>query len=301
MSDNPDKNTTIAQVYGEFFGSVADTLRDARKKDPSIKLQDVKDWFAKNFVRKTNLRGYNSYVANYAHQEYQIDLFFINDLEDQDYKIGLLVVDIFTKFMTVVPLKNKMADHMLEGIKEAFSSMGKLPEMLYTDDEGAFHSKQAEEYYKDNQIKHLITRGHAPVAERAIRTIKDLIYKRIDASPGAKWYSADTLSKALVAYNYKMKHAATKMTPAQAKKPENIFEVKSQLEVNRVKKRKYPNIEVGDEVRIFTKKKNFQKERHPPWSQTKHKVLSIESSHGQDFYKVEGREKALMRHEILKT
>ena len=48
MSDDPDKNTTIAQVYGEFFGSVADTLRDARKKDPSIKLQDVKDWFAKS-------------------------------------------------------------------------------------------------------------------------------------------------------------------------------------------------------------------------------------------------------------
>ena len=77
--------------------------------------------------------------------------------------------------------------------------------------------------------------------------------------------------------------------------------MKSQLEVNRVKKRKYPNIEVGDEVRIFTKKKNFQKERHPPWSQTKHKVISIDSSNGQDFYKVEGREKALMRHEILET
>ena len=56
MSDKPDKkNTTIAQVYGEFFGSVADTLRDARKKDPTIKLQDVKDWFANNFVRTTNL------------------------------------------------------------------------------------------------------------------------------------------------------------------------------------------------------------------------------------------------------
>ena len=91
--------------------------------------------------------------------------------------------------------------------------------MLHADDVGAFHSKQAEEYYKDNQIKHLITRGHAPVAERAIRTIKDLIYKRIDASPGAKWYSAEILSKALVAYHYKMKHTATKMTPAQAKKP----------------------------------------------------------------------------------
>ena len=88
MSDKPDENVIISAVYGEFFGSIADTLRDARKKGPTIKLQDVKDWFAKNVVRKTNLRGYSSYIANYAHQEYQMDLFFINDLEDQDYKSG---------------------------------------------------------------------------------------------------------------------------------------------------------------------------------------------------------------------
>ena len=36
-------------------------------------------------------------VANYAHQKYQMDLFFINDLEDQDYKIGLLVVDLSSR------------------------------------------------------------------------------------------------------------------------------------------------------------------------------------------------------------
>ena len=53
-----------------------------------------------------------------------MDLLFINDLEDQDYKIGLLVIDIFTKFMTVVPLMNKMADHVLEGIKKAIDNMG---------------------------------------------------------------------------------------------------------------------------------------------------------------------------------
>ena len=57
--------------------------------------------------------------------------------------------------------------------------MGKPPDILYTDDEGSFHSKEAEEYYKNNKINHLITRGHATSAERAIRTIKDMIYKRI--------------------------------------------------------------------------------------------------------------------------
>lgn len=134
-----------------------------------------------------------------------MDLFFINDLSNQEYTTGLLMIDIFTKFISIVPLKTKLADDVLNAIKKAITNMGKLPDILYTDDEGSFRSKQAEEYYKNNQIKHLITRGHATYAERAIRTIKDMIYKRIANSPDAKWYSSEILSKALVVYNYKMK------------------------------------------------------------------------------------------------
>jgi hypothetical protein len=68
------------------------------------------DWFAKNQVRKGNLRGYNSFIAQEPYQEYQIDLFFVNDLKDQDYKIGLIVIDTFSKYMTVVPLKTKQPE-----------------------------------------------------------------------------------------------------------------------------------------------------------------------------------------------
>ena len=64
-------------------------------------------------------------------------------MENQEFTTGLLVIDIFTKFITVVPLKSKLADDVLVGIKEAFSTMGKSPDVLYTDDEGSFHSKQA--------------------------------------------------------------------------------------------------------------------------------------------------------------
>lgn len=295
------KKAIIAEVYNNFYGSIKDTLKDAREKDPSIRYQDVKEWFDKNFVRKTNLRGFNSYLANHAYYEYQMDLFFINDLGDhQEYKIGLLIIDIFTKYITVVPMKNKLADDVLACIKTGFRQMGKLPEMLYTDDEGSFHSKQAEQYYKENQIKHLITRGHAPFAERAIRTVKDIIYRRMDKNPEAQWHSPEILSNALVTYNFKMKNSATNMTPNDAKNPDNIFTVKSNLEAHRVKKRKYPDIANGDEVRIYTKKKNFQKERFGVWSKTTHKVSRIEQSHGQDFYYIEGREKPLMRHEVLK-
>ena len=89
------------------------------------------------------------------------------------------------------------------------------------------------------------------------------------------------------------------MTPSDAKEPENIFQVKAQLEMHRVKKRKYPNISVGDDVRIYTKKKQFDKERVAVWSDYKYKVIRIDQSHGQSFYHVEGLDRPYLRHEIL--
>jgi hypothetical protein len=111
-----------------------------------------------------------------------MDLFFVNDLEHQEYKIGLLIVDIFSKYLTVVPLHSKTISDVLEGIKKGFTHMGGKPEVVYSDDEGALNSNEIQTYFNENKIKHIVSRGHAPVAERAIRTIKDLIYRRIDNS-----------------------------------------------------------------------------------------------------------------------
>ena len=68
--------------------------------------------------------------------------------------------------------------------------------------------------------------------------------------------------------------------------------------MHRVKKRKYPEVEEGDEVMVYTKINNFQKERDPIWSENKNKVSKIDVSHGQRFV-LEGRERPLMRHEML--
>jgi hypothetical protein len=293
------KDDIIENIYNEFYGSIQNTLKDARKIDPKIKYEDVKEWYEKNLTKKKNLKGYNSYIADYPYQEYQMDLFFINDAEKQDFNIGLLMIDIFTKFISVIPLKTKLADDVLQGIKEAISNMGHNPEMLYTDDEGSFHSKDADKFYKAKHIKHIITRSHATYAERAIRTIKDMIYKRLEKSPDENWYSHKILYNALFTYNYKNENSISGMTPSDAKKPENIFQVKAQLEIKRVKKRKYPDVSIGDYIRIYTKKKNFQKERIPVWSNNKYKVIKIEQSHGQNFYHIEGRDRSLLRHEIL--
>ena len=54
------------------FGSIQTTLKDARAKDKTINLNDVKAWFKRNMERKTNLKGYDSFVANEPFEEFQV-------------------------------------------------------------------------------------------------------------------------------------------------------------------------------------------------------------------------------------
>jgi len=252
-------------------------------------------------VRKTNLKGYNSFIANNCRDEYQIDLFFMNDNSDDEYKIGLLVIDIFSKFLEVIPLKTKQPQDVLEGLIDAMKNIGGKPRTIFSDDEGSLNSKLLIEYFKENNIRHLTTRGHAAYSERAIRTIKEMIYKRLEKSPDNHWYDAKILANTLVTYNFKMVHSSTNFTPDQARQPKNELNVRLNLELGRKTKRKYPNIEVGDKVRIYRKRKNFEKGvRVPVWSEPIYTVERIEDSIGQKLYYVANRDRGLLRHEILK-
>ena len=76
-----DKNKVIEQVYNDpsGFGSTKNTLKDVRKTGDSITLQDVITWKESNIERTTQLKGYSSFVAKKPFEEFQIDLFFMHD------------------------------------------------------------------------------------------------------------------------------------------------------------------------------------------------------------------------------
>ena len=293
-----DKNQIISKIYLDpaGFGSNASTLAEAKKYDPTITLKDVQEWKNKHTERKTNLKGFNSFIAEKPFQEFQIDLFFLPDLQKDDFMGGLLFIDIFTKYVVVIPIHTKQPDEILQALKDGFEKMGGKPETMYSDNEGIFNSNIVKKYSKDNNVRQIYTLGHAAYAERAIRTIKSMIYKRVEHTK-QKW--TDVLYSVLLTYNVKNKSSITGMTPAEAKKPGNLVDVGSQLELHRIHKRKYPTINIGDHVRLLRKKKHFDKEHISTWSATIHKVIGIVDSMGQHFYKVEGYDKLLMRSEIL--
>ena len=109
-----------------------------------------------------------------------------------------------------------------------------------------------------------------------------MIYQRVEKS-NRKWY--DVLGPVLLVYNNKMVHPAIKMTPNEARKPTNELNVKLNLHLNRTKLRKYPNISIGDSVKLYRKKDKLDKERKSLWSTNNYKVENIIQSAGEAMFK----------------
>ncbi len=60
----------------------------------------------------------------------------------------MLCIDIFTNYAVVVLFRSKKEDDIAAGIIECLPKMGKKPEIIYTDDEGALHRPSIQTYFK---------------------------------------------------------------------------------------------------------------------------------------------------------
>ena len=227
---------------------------------------------------------------------------FFSDLENQQFKVGMVCIDIFSKKAVVVAIKIKQEPDVAAGILECLNKMQELPKIIYTDDEASLQTEAMKKYFKEQNIKHIITRSHAHFSEIFIRYFKSALYKRIDNSENKDTIQWDSLIfEIMLTYNNKLKHSAHGFTPADAAKKENSLDVKLNLEAKAKNTRRYPNVSVGDKVRILRKKSKFDKERVSVWQEEKHEVVAIGKSHGQTYYKLNGLSKEYLRNEILKT
>ena len=105
------------------YGSAQKHLADARKADPARTMSDIQKWRKKNIEKKTNYKGYNSFIASGPYEKFQADLAFFTDLKNDKYVGMLVVIDIFTKYATCVPIRNKQPDEILNAFRNAAVKM----------------------------------------------------------------------------------------------------------------------------------------------------------------------------------
>ena len=71
---------------------------------------------------------------------------FINDLDEQKFRVGMLMFDVFDKFMHVVPIKRKKKEDLASGMTECLNKMEKKREIIYTNDKGAMNKQAIQKY-----------------------------------------------------------------------------------------------------------------------------------------------------------
>ena len=136
-----------------------------------------------------------------------------------------------------------------------------------------------------------MTRNHAHVVERFIRTFKFMLRKRMgyDLEQGKEniqW--TDYVCQILLTYDNKNEHRSIDMTPVETTKEDKHIDVKVNLEMKAKHGRPYPDIKMGDLVKIMFKYNKMRKEHDPLNSKTKYEVEDIQDKRGLKLYEVNG-------------
>ncbi|KAK7595197.1 hypothetical protein V9T40_001630 [Parthenolecanium corni] len=185
--------------------------------------------------------------------------------DNSGFAFILLVIDIFTKFIWLRPLKDKSGPEVAKALRNIIHSCPFGPPKNLQSDEGKeFLNKYCEEIYKKEKINfyHVFTHLKAAIAERAIRTIKSKLYQHFTAKGSYKW--TEILQNVANEYNERI-HRTTKMAPALITNRQDEKRVYHNLKVPKLSI-KVPKFKVGDTVRISKFKAVFAKGYTPNWS-----------------------------------
>jgi hypothetical protein len=295
------KDDILKDVYYDLeqgYGSVKNTFDRAKEINNNIKLDDVKKWMSQQQnAQIKGYRNYNSYVAPFSRFQYQMDIMdMVNLQNDQSQpRYALVLIDIFSKKGAVEPMRNKDNESVYQSLLKMFKTMG-YPMSVYSDDDGAFKSK-VNDFFKSYGITHITTKTHSNVAERFIRTLKNMIHDRLRGTD-RKW--EDMVPFVINKYNNTI-HSSTGLCPDQAHNDNNRTSVAINLTLHSVYKRKYPSLKEGDKVKIYSKgKSNYtsRKETKSKWSEHIYTIDKIDRDMLLNkYYIVNGHR--YNRHELL--
>ena len=205
------------------------------------------------------------------------------------------------KKMHVEPMTLNAGKDWRDALDKIVAAIGK-PKVMYSDPDSALGGDEMKGWFIRKNIRNVISKQHASIAERGIRYLKNRLDAKLepdryrDKMPESFW---EKHYKPIVDhYNQKNKQDTTNMTPDDAVKPENEYDVKTNLEIKAKHDLKYPVLDIGDTVRAFKKRPKFSKERVGDYEDGTRKVEGISTSMGQKFYKLDNDSHQYIRADI---
>ena len=177
--------------------------------------------------------------------------------KNKGIKYLLCVIDLYSKYAFVIPLKDKKGISILNAFDKIIKQYNRKPNKIWVDQGGEFYNNIFKKWLSDNDIIIYSTynEGESVVAERFIRTLKSKLYKHMTAIGKNVYYHVldDVVNK----YN-NTKHSTIKMKPIDVKNNKRVY-----IDEHNEKRSRF---KVNDRVRISKFKNIFAKGYTPNWS-----------------------------------
>ena len=174
---------------------------------------------------------------------------FLKDINGIKYL--LIVIDIFFKFVWIIPSKRQTGQEVANAISRILKE--RRPSKMWVDIGREFYNKDVQKlidlYSTEIEEK-------SSVIERFNRTIKEKMFKYFSANNTRKYF--DVLDLLADQYNNAI-HSSIRMTPKKASRKESEIKVWRNLYPEFGGKTLTPKYSIGDHVRITKKKKTFDK------------------------------------------
>ena len=171
-------------------------------------------------------------------EQWAADLVDVQQLKRHNKGVNYLltVVDVFSKYAWVLPMKQKTGPQTATALTALFKSSKRTPQKLQTDDGKEFYNKNVANVLKDNDVRHFSTAGDtkASVVERFNRTFKQRLYRYMTTYNTPSYLSS--LPSLVDGYNASF-HRSIGMAPKEVNH-DNAREVWERLYGDKKKKKK---------------------------------------------------------------
>ena len=199
---------------------------------------------------------------------------------NKNYQYLLMIIDTFSKYGWVIPLRNKTAPTLAAAFERLFTQKF-VPQKLWSDNGTEFYNQNVKNVLKIYNITLYSTfnKEKSCIVERWIRTFMNWMYKYFDTNNHTEYIKI--LPYLIEKYN-NTKHRSIGCTPTEARKPENYQKVydrlypeeKNQNYQSALKKRKSA-FKIGDKVRLSIEKNLFDKGYFRKWTEELYDIDSI--------------------------
>ena len=131
---------------------------------------------------------------------------------NKGFRFLLCVIDAFSKYALVVPLKDKKGVSIVDAFQKILKESNRKPNKIWVDKGSEFYNNSFKKWLKDNDIEmySIHNEGKSVVAERFIRTLKNKIFKHMTAISKNVYF--DVLDNIFNKYNNTV-HSTIKIKP----------------------------------------------------------------------------------------